>query len=842
MKVLSNVNFKTLQSISKKAKIVVLDKGEEVATKEQIVSMSQSLSGIQTSFNGMLAYSRNIAKIEHAKIRRAQESIQEYASEHRSTPQKLGPSEGTTDLSKTIDLLTRKVRDTTKQLENATFSGSGGNGLLDLLPELIEGVEAATIAEVAVAALPIAAAALVTGGIIYGADKLIKSTNKEARQAQQAGTARFGLTGNGLDGFYINGKGPYRYNDLPEYYQNVASGYGANNRGGSAERARQYVQTHNPDGTLKTTGSRSPSNLSGRRAMGGRVQRGKAYIVGERGPEIFIPGESGTISPRNNDATKELKRMAQQAIKAMTVTARNNRMIARGSIAAGVGGAAEPSKTTSSFMERIQSILSKVWDSIGKTWENIKDRISNLLPTGFPFVNPGSPRQLQGRNAENFRMVMDKARAYGDPHPELTAAQAQQESGYGTAGVGAGINNLFGQTTTDTDPRKSRKVVDKNGIVRYFKIYPSADAAIKEHVEKWNKRLMTEQMTPAEALAVLLNNRYAGDPNGWEAQTYPAAIAAILRDNNIDFNKPYKYAPAPPGGTGNEPGGTPVTPGHGASPLPNQTGSMHIQGNINVNGMLFPFGSGGHKGFPSIPYGTYPLQYPGTGPLAQKLDGIGINNNVIWDPVLRRNRLGIIIHPTSDNNTRMVTQGCVAIPRKFYRSFRDRVLDVYYKTGGASITVGPNGAWITGRGDNAQPGNWNPNVKPKAPPKPKSTREQAELGSAAAGGQILNALGRGVDKLKETLGLNKGNPAPSKPQAPKISSLGVNADVLAQEDQFAYNAPVVIPIPVPVQNRRAAAASYGGQLASASQVATGGSSPGSDSNRTFRIMTGQAFG
>jgi hypothetical protein len=35
--------------------------------------------------------------------------------------------------------------------------------------------------------------------------------------------------------------------------------------------------------------------LSGRRAAGGPVSRGNAYLVGERGPELFMPGSSGTI-------------------------------------------------------------------------------------------------------------------------------------------------------------------------------------------------------------------------------------------------------------------------------------------------------------------------------------------------------------------------------------------------------------------------------------------------------------------------------------------------------------------------------------------------------------------
>jgi phage-related minor tail protein len=37
----------------------------------------------------------------------------------------------------------------------------------------------------------------------------------------------------------------------------------------------------------------------GKRANGGSVNSGSPYIVGERGPELFVPGRSGTIVPND---------------------------------------------------------------------------------------------------------------------------------------------------------------------------------------------------------------------------------------------------------------------------------------------------------------------------------------------------------------------------------------------------------------------------------------------------------------------------------------------------------------------------------------------------------------
>ena len=130
----------------------------------------------------------------------------------------------------------------------ATGAGRLARGIGSGARALATGARAIT-APMAVAGT---AAVAATGSILYGIDKGIKSINIGARKEQEEGTAKFGLTGNNMDGFFINGKPAGKYKDLPEYYQKVADGYGANSRGGAAERAREYVKTHNPDGSKKT--------------------------------------------------------------------------------------------------------------------------------------------------------------------------------------------------------------------------------------------------------------------------------------------------------------------------------------------------------------------------------------------------------------------------------------------------------------------------------------------------------------------------------------------------------------------------------------------------------------
>ena len=56
-------------------------------------------------------------------------------------------------------------------------------------------------------------------------------------------------------------------------------------------------------GSFGTAGKKDGTGLlgilSGNRAMGGTVQGGRSYVVGERGPELFTPGRTGSIAPNS---------------------------------------------------------------------------------------------------------------------------------------------------------------------------------------------------------------------------------------------------------------------------------------------------------------------------------------------------------------------------------------------------------------------------------------------------------------------------------------------------------------------------------------------------------------
>jgi phage-related minor tail protein len=69
-----------------------------------------------------------------------------------------------------------------------------------------------------------------------------------------------------------------------------AFGFGMSNSAVEASRAAEMA---------RITAQASTEGLAGHRATGGSVLGGSAYLVGERGPEIFKPAGAGTIIPNH---------------------------------------------------------------------------------------------------------------------------------------------------------------------------------------------------------------------------------------------------------------------------------------------------------------------------------------------------------------------------------------------------------------------------------------------------------------------------------------------------------------------------------------------------------------
>ena len=79
-------------------------------------------------------------------------------------------------------------------------------------------------------------------------------------------------------------------------FGNLFGGFGGGLASSAQLGAQATAMTGIPSGADLLPGS---FGISGRLANGGTAQRGKSYLVGERGAEIFTPGVTGTVSPNS---------------------------------------------------------------------------------------------------------------------------------------------------------------------------------------------------------------------------------------------------------------------------------------------------------------------------------------------------------------------------------------------------------------------------------------------------------------------------------------------------------------------------------------------------------------
>ena len=95
-----------------------------------------------------------------------------------------------------------------------------------------------------------------------------------------------------------------------------------------------------------------------------------------------------------------------------------------------------------------------------------------------------------------------------------------------------------------------------------------------------------------------------------------------------------------------------------------------------IGGTQFHWGSGTPGKYWSIPYGDYPVTPNApTGAWAHQAGAIPIANNVIPDPLLGRNRIGIMIHSGSAPDLdQLYTQGCFKVDPQDWPNVRSQIL------------------------------------------------------------------------------------------------------------------------------------------------------------------------
>jgi len=145
---------------------------------------------------------------------------------------------------------------------------------------------------------------------------------------------------------------------------------------------------------------------------------------------------------------------------------------------------------------------------------------------------PGYPNYQQPKDkyGEFYAKIYRLAKAYGDPFPEVTAAQAAEESGYGSSHLAKKANNLFGQDAPSGS--QGYKYIDpiekKEHNAMMFK---SIADSVAYRVRTW-KKYYGDAKTPEQAIINISKSGY--NPHS----SYPTKIISLLREQGVEPSLP----------------------------------------------------------------------------------------------------------------------------------------------------------------------------------------------------------------------------------------------------------------------------------------------------------------
>ena len=147
---------------------------------------------------------------------------------------------------------------------------------------------------------------------------------------------------------------------------------------------------------------------------------------------------------------------------------------------------------------------------------------------------PGYPNYEKPSDSfgQFFAQIYKSAKKYGDPFPEVVAAQAVEESNFGKSMLAKEAFNLFGQDAPPSYPA-SRKydyidpIEGKHTAIKF----KSFDESVKYRVKLW-KQYYGSAKTPSEAIRNIAAEGY--NPHS----VYPGKIESVMREYGIVPNLP----------------------------------------------------------------------------------------------------------------------------------------------------------------------------------------------------------------------------------------------------------------------------------------------------------------
>ena len=177
-------------------------------------------------------------------------------------------------------------------------------------------------------------------------------------------------------------------------------------------------------------------------------------------------------------------------------------------------------------------------------------------------------------------------------------------------------------------------------------------------------------------------------------------------------------------------------------------------GTGTIGGQQFHWGSGTPGKYWSIPYGDYPVTPNApTGAWAHQAGAIPIANNVIPDPQLGRNRIGIMIHSGSapDLDT-LYTQGCFKVAPQEWPGVRAEILKeasngpLYLHVQPGGVAAFTNTKTFSQAGDQTPAANANTAANTAAAPSANSSGPQSPppQGTTLNSNNVIDTLSRNI--------------------------------------------------------------------------------------------------
>ena len=186
-------------------------------------------------------------------------------------------------------------------------------------------------------------------------------------------------------------------------------------------------------------------------------------------------------------------------------------------------------------------------------------------------------------------------------------------------------------------------------------------------------------------------------------------------------------------------------------------------GTGTIGGRQFHWGSGTPGKYWSVPYGDYPVTPNApTGEWAHRVGAIPIANNVIPDPKLGRDRIGIMIHSGSASSLdQLYTQGCFKVAPSEWPDVRAEILKEA-SAGPLYLHVQPGGQASFTNAATLQPAGSIPTAGSSAP---------------AVSNQPANLLNRGTSSQAPIASQQSGNQSHEQFIRDYAAKIGVNPDV-----------------------------------------------------------------